>query len=116
MAGLDVTVAACLTGQALNVGYGPVATAGVSALERRRIGPVGRIYLRATGYTAANPQLVAKQAGIGFAQMLGGGHPLMRAGAALVPVRLSPRGWEQATGTAGRSARRVARLRTVRAA
>jgi Tn3 transposase DDE domain len=73
MADLDVTVAACLTAQALNVGYGPVATEGVPALERRRIGHVGRIYLRAAGYTAANPHLVAKQAGIGFAQALGGG-------------------------------------------
>jgi TnpA family transposase len=73
MADLDITVAACLTGQALNVGYRPVATEGVPALERRRIGHVGRTYLRADNYTAANPHLIAKQAGIGFAQALGGG-------------------------------------------
>jgi TnpA family transposase len=73
LADLDITVAACLTAQALNVGYGPVATEGVAALERRRIGYVGRTYLRADNYTAANPHLVAKQAGIGFAQALGGG-------------------------------------------
>jgi len=73
MAGLDVTVAACLTSQALNIGYGPVAEEGVAALQRRRLGHVGRTYLRAANYTAANPHLIAKQAGIGFAQALGGG-------------------------------------------
>ena len=70
---LDVSVAACLTGQALNIGYGPVCSEGVPALERRRLGHVGRTYLRAANYTAANPHLVARQAGIGFAQALGGG-------------------------------------------
>lgn len=73
MAGLVVTVAACLTSQALNIGYGPVAEEGVAALQRRRLGHVGRTYLRAANYTAANPHLIAKQAGIGFAQALGGG-------------------------------------------
>ncbi len=32
-----------------------------------------RTYLRAAGYTAANPHLIAQQAGIGFARALGGG-------------------------------------------
>ena len=41
MADLNVTVAACLTGQALNIGYGPVSTPGVPALKRRRIGHAG---------------------------------------------------------------------------
>ena len=41
MGDLNVTVAACLTGQALNIGYGPVSTPGVPALERRRIGHAG---------------------------------------------------------------------------
>jgi TnpA family transposase len=45
----------------------------VPALERRRIGHAGRTYLRAAGYTDANPHLIAQQAGIGFAQALGGG-------------------------------------------
>jgi hypothetical protein len=35
----------------------PAYTSGCLALERRRIGHVGRTYLRATGYTAANPRL-----------------------------------------------------------
>ena len=60
MADLNVTAAAALTGQALNIGYGPVSTPGVPSLERRRIGHVGRTYLRAAGYTAANPHLIAR--------------------------------------------------------
>jgi hypothetical protein len=73
MDGLEVSVAACLTGQSLTIGYGPVASDGVPALERRRLGYVGRTYLRAANYTAANQHLIARQAGIGFAQALGGG-------------------------------------------
>jgi len=73
MAGLDVSVAACLTGQALNIGYGPVSGEDVTALDRRRLGHVGRTYLRAANYTGANPHLIARQAGIGFARALGGG-------------------------------------------
>jgi hypothetical protein len=73
MADLNVTTAAALTGQALNVGYGPVSTPGGPALERRRIGHVGRTYLPAANYTDANPHLITQQAGIGFAQALGGG-------------------------------------------
>jgi hypothetical protein len=33
-------VAACLTGQELNIGYAPIAAKGVPALERRRMGHV----------------------------------------------------------------------------
>ena len=73
MAGLDISVAACLTGQALNIGYGPVSGEDVPALDRRRLGHVGRTYLRAANYAVANPHLIARQAGIGFAQALGGG-------------------------------------------
>jgi TnpA family transposase len=73
LADLDITVAACLTGQALNITYAPIAVKGVPALERHRIGYVDHTYLRAENYAAGNPHLVAKQAGIGFAQALGGG-------------------------------------------
>ena len=73
LADLDITVAACLTGQALNITYTPIAVKGVPALERHRIGYVDHTYLRAENYAAGNPHLVAKQAGIGFAQALGGG-------------------------------------------
>ncbi|MEV1005499.1 Tn3 family transposase [Nonomuraea sp. NPDC050202] len=70
---LDISVAACLTAQALNITYGPIAVKGVPVLERHRLGYVDHIYLRADNYGAANPHLIAKQAGIGFAQALGGG-------------------------------------------
>ncbi|MER5322936.1 Tn3 family transposase [Streptosporangium roseum] len=70
---LDISVAACLTAQALNITYGPIAVKGVPALERHRLGYVDHTYLRADNYGAANPHLIAKQAGIGFAQALGGG-------------------------------------------
>ena len=73
LADLDITVAACLTGQALNITYTPIVVKGVPALERHRIGYVDQAYLRAENYAAGNPHLVAKQAGIGFAQALGGG-------------------------------------------
>ncbi|MEU4325300.1 Tn3 family transposase [Nonomuraea dietziae] len=43
------------------------------ALERHRLGYVDHTYLRADNYAAANPHLIAKQAGIGFAHALGGG-------------------------------------------
>ena len=66
-------MAACLTGQALNITYTPIAVKGVPALERHRIRYVDHTYLRAENYAAGNPHLVAKQAGIGFAQALGGG-------------------------------------------
>ena len=73
LADLDITVAACLTGQALNITYTPIAVTGVPALERHRLGHVDHTYLRAENYAAANPHLVAHQAGTGFAQALGGG-------------------------------------------
>jgi TnpA family transposase len=60
-------------GPGVDIGYAPIAAKGVPALERRRMGHVEHTYLRADNYTAANPHLVAKQAGIGFAQALGGG-------------------------------------------
>jgi len=73
LADMDITVAACLTGQALNITYTPIAVPGVPALERHRIGYVDHTFLRAENYAAANPTLVTAQAGIGFAQALGGG-------------------------------------------
>ncbi len=73
LADMDITVAACLTGQALNITYTPIAVPGVPSLERHRIGYVDHTFLRAENYAAANPTLVTAQAGIGFAQALGGG-------------------------------------------
>ncbi|MDQ2875141.1 MAG: hypothetical protein M3Y33_10245 [Actinomycetota bacterium] len=36
MKDLDITIAACLTSHALNIGYGPVVKKGAEALERDR--------------------------------------------------------------------------------
>jgi TnpA family transposase len=70
---LDISVAACLTAQALNITYTLIAVKGVRALERHRLGHVDHTYLRAENYAAGNPHLVAHQAKIGFARALGGG-------------------------------------------
>ncbi|MFN2506942.1 MAG: Tn3 family transposase, partial [Acidimicrobiales bacterium] len=73
LADLDITIAAALTAQALNVGYAPVISPGVPALTRARISHVDQTYLRAENYAAANGPLVEAQADIALAQALGGG-------------------------------------------
>lgn len=54
MKDLDITIAACLTSHALNIGYEPVVKKGVEAPERDRIGHVDLNYLRPETYAAAN--------------------------------------------------------------
>jgi hypothetical protein len=73
LADLDISVAACLTAQSLNITYAPIAVPGSAALARHRLGYVEHTFLRAENYAAANPHLVTAQAGIEFAQVLGGG-------------------------------------------
>ncbi|MGH3755631.1 MAG: transposase [Pseudonocardiaceae bacterium] len=68
---LNVVIAAALTGQALNIGYGPIAKSG--QFSRARISHVAQNYLRAETYAQANVSLVEAQAGIGLAQAWGGG-------------------------------------------
>ena len=70
---LHITVAACLTAQALNIGYAPVAKRGAPALEPARLAHVARAYLSAEAFSKANAPLIEAQAGIPFAQALGGG-------------------------------------------
>lgn len=70
---LHVSVAACLTAQALNIGYAPVAKRGTPALEPGRLAHVSRAYLSAEAFSKANAPLIGAQAGIPFAQALGGG-------------------------------------------
>ena len=70
---LHVSVAACLTAQALNIGYAPVAKKGVPALEPDRLAHVSRAYLSAETFSLANAPLMDAQAGIPFARALGGG-------------------------------------------
>jgi len=70
---LDITLAAVLTAQSLNVGWGPVISPGVQALTRSRIGHVYQNYVRAENHAAANAALIAGQAGIATVQLWGGG-------------------------------------------
>ena len=70
---LHVSVAACLTAQALNIGYGPVAKKGVPALEPDRLAHASRAYLSAETFSLANVPLIEAQASIPFARALGGG-------------------------------------------
>ncbi len=73
LADLHVTVAACLTAHALNIGFAPVVAKGVAALERDRLSHVNQTYLRAETYSAANAPLIVAQSEIPLAQAWGGG-------------------------------------------
>ena len=57
----------------MNIDLGDVVKRGVPALERDRLSHVNQNYLGAETYTVANPHLVEHQAGIPYAQALGGG-------------------------------------------
>ena len=70
---LDVSIAACLTAQALNIGYAPITRRGVEALEPDRVSHVSQTYLSAEAYSAANRWLIDAQAGIALARAWGGG-------------------------------------------
>jgi TnpA family transposase len=70
---LHVSIAACLAAHAMNIDFAEVAKRGVPALERDRLGHVNQNYLGAETYVLANPYLVEHQAGIPYAQALGGG-------------------------------------------
>lgn len=72
-AGMDLTLAAVLTAQALNVGWKPVITPGNPALTRSRISHVYQNYVRADTHAVANAVLISGQAGIGTAEVWGGG-------------------------------------------
>jgi len=61
LADLDVSTAACLTAQALNIGYGPVVEPGVDALRRDRLSYVNQACLSAEAYSAANAPLIEAQ-------------------------------------------------------
>jgi TnpA family transposase len=70
---LHLSIAACLAAHAMNIDFVEIAKRGVPALDRRRLSHVNQNYLGAETYTAANPHLVDHQAGIPYAQALGGG-------------------------------------------
>jgi TnpA family transposase len=73
LADLHVTIAAALTGHALNIGHQPVTSPGVKALTRARISHVDQNYLRTENFATANAPLIEAQADIGLAQTWGGG-------------------------------------------
>ena len=73
LADLHVTIAACLTAHALNIGYSPIVKKGVAALERDRLSHVNQNYLGSETYAPANVWLIAAQAGIALARAWGGG-------------------------------------------
>lgn len=70
---LALSVAACLVAGACNLGYTPVINRGHPALTRARLSYVDQNYVRAETHRAANAHLIEHQAGIDFAQALGGG-------------------------------------------
>jgi len=71
---LDVSIAACLSAHAMNNDFSDLVKRGVPALERGRLSHVNQNYLRPETYTAANPPyLVSHQAGVPYAEALGGG-------------------------------------------
>ena len=70
---LDISIAACLAGHSMNVGYRPIAKRGVPALERSRLSHVFQNYFRPETIGPANAPLVARQAGLPLAQAWGGG-------------------------------------------
>ena len=73
LADLHISVAALLTAHSLNVGLSPVIDNDIPALTRDRLAHVDQHYLRPDTYTAANAVLIDAQAGIGLAQVWGGG-------------------------------------------
>jgi TnpA family transposase len=73
VANLGLSVAAVLCGHAMNVGFKPVSTPGVTALARDRLHHVDQCYIRAETLTAANAILVEAQAAVDLAQAWGGG-------------------------------------------
>jgi Tn3 transposase DDE domain len=70
---LHVSIAACLAAHAMNIDLAEVVKRGVPALERGRLSRVNQNCLGAETYVVANPYLVEHQAGIPYAQALGGG-------------------------------------------
>ncbi|HYR63479.1 MAG TPA: transposase, partial [Actinomycetota bacterium] len=70
---LHISIAAVLTAQALNIGYGPVISPGVAALTRDRISHVDQSYVRADTLAPANAPLIEAQADIALARDHWGG-------------------------------------------
>ena len=70
---LQLSVVAALVAEGLNIDFVSVVNPGVPALRANRISHVDQNYLRAETYAAAAGELVRAQAGMAFAEALGGG-------------------------------------------
>ena len=73
MQDLATSLAAVLVAEGCNLGLAPVVKPGHPALTRDRLSHVGQNYLRTDTLSAANARLIEAQAGIGVAQLWGGG-------------------------------------------
>jgi TnpA family transposase len=73
MAGLPVSIAACLTAHSLNVGYRPIAKKGIAPLELDQLSHVYQNYFRPETLAGANTPLVQAQGEIPLAKAWGGG-------------------------------------------
>ena len=71
--GLDVSIAAVLTAQAMNIGYRPIVNKGSPALRRDRLSHVAQTYFTAENLAAANAPLIERQADIGLLARLAAG-------------------------------------------
>ena len=71
--GLDVSIAAVLIAQAMNIGYRPIVYEGSPALRRDRLSHVAQTYFTAENLAAANAPLIERQADIGLLARLAAG-------------------------------------------
>ncbi|MEV4298876.1 Tn3 family transposase [Microbispora rosea] len=96
LADFEISVAACLTASALNIGYAPVTKSGTAALERARLSHVMHNCLSAETFSAANPPLIDTQADLGFDRegTHGCSHPTNRCHASARSVRQGMRSTE----------------------
>jgi hypothetical protein len=70
---LGTSIAACLAAHSMNIGYRPIARAGVPALEWSRLSHVYQNYFRPETIGPANAPMVSRRAGIPLAAAWGGG-------------------------------------------
>ncbi len=68
MADLDISIAACLTAQAMTIWYRPITRKGVPALQHDRLSHVAQTYIGSENVAAANTPLIVRQALISFAR------------------------------------------------
>lgn len=86
--GLDLSLAACLTAKAMNVGHEPMVNRTDPALRRDRLSHVAQTYMSAENMASANQPLIEHQSRIDYAEVIGGGQVAAVDGMRfVVPVR-----------------------------